>query len=232
MRAVVLAGGLGTRLRPAVPDLPKPMAPVAGRPFLEWVLEPLARAGFERVVLAVGYRHEMVSAHFGNRWRGLTLAYSVEPQALGTGGALRLAAGRSPGRPLMVLNGDTFLEMDAAAMWRRHEAAGAQVTLAVRQVADTARYGALEVHDGRVTAFAPRGRGGPGLASAGALVLSPAALDAMPRRGAFSLEADFMAPRVQALQPLAHTVEGRFVDIGVPEDYALAQRLVPAAAGR
>lgn len=92
MQAVVLAGGFGTRLRGVVPDLPKPMAPVAGRPFLAWILDRLVAAGARRAVLAVGYRHEAIRGHFGDAWRGLPLVYSVEAQPLGTGGAIRLAA--------------------------------------------------------------------------------------------------------------------------------------------
>ena len=116
MQAIILAGGLGTRLRSVVPDLPKPMAPVAGRPFLAWVLDRLVDAGFESAVLAVGYRHEIIRAHFGEDYRGMALRYSVETTPLGTGGAMRLAADHVTALPVFVLNGDTYLELDYRAM--------------------------------------------------------------------------------------------------------------------
>jgi NDP-sugar pyrophosphorylase family protein len=108
MQAIVLAGGLGTRLRGVVPDLPKPMAPVAGRPFLAWVLDELVDAGFAQVVLAVGYRHEVIRGHFGDTYRGLPLRYAVEAQPLGTGGAIRQAAALAGPGPLFVLNSSSW----------------------------------------------------------------------------------------------------------------------------
>ena len=130
MQAIVLAGGLGTRLRSVVTDLPKPMAPVAGRPFLAWILDRLAQAGFERVVLAVGYRHEAIQQHFGSTYRGMALHYSVEDRPLGTGGALRLAADHVSHWPVFVLNGDTFLEIDYRAMRESHVQGREQMSMA------------------------------------------------------------------------------------------------------
>ena len=119
MEAVVLAGGLGTRLRQVVPDLPKPMAPVAGRPFLEILLGALAAKGIDRVVLSVGHRADAITGHFGHRWNGLEIDYAVEATPLGTGGAVRLALGHCRHDPVLVVNGDTFLDLEVDALMRR-----------------------------------------------------------------------------------------------------------------
>ncbi len=228
MQAIVLAGGLGTRLRGAVPDLPKPMAPVAGRPFLAWVLDPLVDAGFERVVLAVGYRHEAIRDHFGTIYRGLPVAYSVEDRPLGTGGAIRLAAEDLPDTPFFVLNGDTFVELDYAAMHAAHVQGAERMSIAVCRVTDTGRYGALDIDGGHVRGFHEKGRGGPGMINAGTYLLSPEVLRHVPPGEAFSFEQQVLVPMVQALRPAAFELRGLFVDIGVPEDYARAQHLFAA----
>jgi D-glycero-alpha-D-manno-heptose 1-phosphate guanylyltransferase len=232
MQAIVLAGGLGTRLRGVVPDLPKPMAPVAGRPFLAWVLDPLVDAGFERVVLAVGYRHELIRDHFGASYHGMPLRYSVEERPLGTGGASRLAADQVDSDAVFVLNGDTFVDVDHRAMAAAHARASAAMSIAVHRVPDAARYGALEVEAGRVRGFVEKGRAGPGLINAGTYLLSAALIDTIPPDHVFSLEQELLVPRVAELRPLAFVTEGLFIDIGVPEDYARAQALFARDAPR
>lgn len=230
MQAIVLAGGLGTRLRGVVPDLSKPMAPVAGRPFLAWVLDALVDAGFERVVLAVGYRHEAIRDHFGAAYRGLPLAYSVEHRPLGTGGAIRLAA-QSPARdPWFVLNGDTFVELDHRAMLDLHRRGGERMTLAVCRVPDAGRYGAVEIEAGHVCRFREKGIAGPGAINAGTYLLSPQVVETIPTGEVFSFEQQLLMPRVGELRPAAFETAGLFIDIGVPDDYARAQQLFAARA--
>jgi len=225
MQAIVLAGGLGTRLRSVVTDLPKPMAPVAGRPFLAWILDRLVQAGFERVVLAVGHRHQTIQGHFGPAYRGIALDYSVEEQPLGTGGALRLAAGRIGSWPVFVLNGDTYLDLDYRAMLGAHLRGREQMSLAVCQVPDAGRYGALELQDGHVHGFLEKGRPGPGAINAGTYLLSQGVLDRIPRGEPFSFEQQLLVPEIGTIRPAAFATDGLFIDIGVPEDYARAQQL-------
>jgi D-glycero-alpha-D-manno-heptose 1-phosphate guanylyltransferase len=225
MQAIILAGGLGTRLRSVIPDLPKPMAPVAGRPFLAWVLDRLADAGFRRVVLAVGYRHEAIRDHFGTAYRGIGLAYSVEEVPLGTGGAMRLALGHITESPVFVLNGDTYLEVDYAAMLAAHVANGVGLTVAVARVADVSRYGSLSIGDDRILAFLEKGSQGPGYINAGVYLMARGILDAFPIGTSLSFENELLVPRVAQLRPLAFRADGLFIDIGVPEDYERAQRL-------
>lgn len=229
MEAIVLAGGLGTRLRSAVPDLPKPMAPIRGRPFLSLILDELDGAGFTAAILAVGYRHEAIHAHFGERYKNIDLRYSVEQEPLGTGGAMRLAWPLSTSSPLFALNGDTFLALDYRAMLAAHQRGGAQLSMAVRAVADVSRYGALELAGGSVRGFREKGPGGPGWINGGVYVMGPALRERMPAAGGFSFEQDLLVPHVRDLRPLAFRTEGLFIDIGVPDDYARAQTLFPAA---
>jgi len=227
MEAIVLAGGLGTRLRTVVADVPKPMAPVQGRPFVSFMLDRLVDAGFERAVFAVGYRHEALRAHFGADYRGLPLIYSVEAAPLGTGGAIRLALQHLEGEQVFVLNGDTYVELDFHAMRRAHESVAATLTIAVRHVDDASRYGALELADGRVRGFAEKGRSGPGWINAGAYVLGQKLSELFPPHPAFSFENDVLARHVDSVRPAAFRVRGAFIDIGTPEDYGRAERLLP-----
>jgi len=226
MEAIVLAGGLGTRLRSVVDDRPKGMAEVAGRPFLAHVLDQLASSGFVSVVLAVGYRASQIREHFGARYRSIGLRYSVESEPLGTGGAIVMAMGSTKSSEVFVVNGDTFVEVDFRAMRSAHLAAHAAITIAVHAVADAGRYGGLAIDEHRIHGFLEKGRSGPGWINAGVYLMSRGLLDprALPTR--FSFESDFLVPRTHALRPLAFRTSGIFIDIGIPDDYAKAQTLL------
>jgi D-glycero-alpha-D-manno-heptose 1-phosphate guanylyltransferase len=223
MEAIVLAGGLGTRLGGRLGNLPKPMAPVAGRPFLEILLSQLSRCGCARVILSVGHLHTVIQDRFGASFHGMGVNYAVESAPLGTGGALRLALAQAREDSVLVLNGDTFLNADYAGMLRFHAAEGAAVTIAVVHQPDIARYGGVVIEGNRIVSFDEKGRSGPGWISAGAYALSKNL--AWPRglREKFSIERDFFVPEVARLQPAAYKVDGYFLDIGIPEDLDRAQ---------
>jgi D-glycero-alpha-D-manno-heptose 1-phosphate guanylyltransferase len=232
MEAIVLAGGFGTRLRAVVADLPKPMAPVAGRPFLEILLASLAGKGITRVVLSVGYMAQTIVERFGHTFGGLEIDYAIEATPLGTGGAVRLALGRCTGEPVLVVNGDTFLDVDLEALRGLWRADRAPVVVA-RAVGDTTRFGRLRVEGERITAFAEKGVAGPGLINAGCYLVPRDLLAAFGPDRAFSLETDFLAPCVERSTVRVLVSAGTFIDIGVPEDYARAQTLLaPHAAPR
>ena len=160
--AIVLAGGFGTRLRGIVDDVPKPLAPVAGRPFLAWLLDRLAMSGMHRCILATGYMADTIERAIGTRWQGMDIAYSVEPEPLGTGGAIRLAAQRLQGDGAHVLNGDTWLEYAPAALEAAARAASTPMAIALARVDDVARYGAVDVRDGLARDFREKGEAGVG----------------------------------------------------------------------
>ncbi len=222
MEAIVLAGGRGSRLRKVISGLPKPMAPIAGRPFLELLLELLASKGFRRVVLSVGYMADKVTTHFGDCFAGIELAYEIESTPLGTGGAIRQAMGRCNADHVFIFNGDTYLDLEVEHVemyWRQHHVP----IIVAREVEDTTRYGRLETNRGRVVGFTEKGSAGPGLINAGCYLFPTDVLRDFQEGAQFSLEEDFLAQRVPRQRFDVFVSNGQFIDIGIPEDYARAK---------
>lgn len=223
MEAIVLAGGFGTRLREVVPGLPKPMAPIAGHPFLEIVLEGLARKGFSRVVMSLGYMANVIHSYFGSSYAGMEILYEIEEAPLGTGGAIRQAIDRIVSDHVFVVNGDTFLDLEVLEvekLWNRWR----QPIIVAREVSDTSRYGRIEMAEGLVTRFSEKGIAGGGLINAGCYVFPKGALNAFAKGTRFSLEMDFLAPTVGNKIFRAFVTSSLFIDIGVPDDYSRAQK--------
>ena len=228
IEAAVLVGGKGTRLKSVVADRPKPMAEVAGRPFLEWLLLAIRAEGVQRAVLCTGYLGQFVSDYFGDGSRiGLELAYSFEPAPLGTGGALRLALNQLGGANVLALNGDSFCRFSIAQLVGAHEQSAARATLWLAPVADTGRYGSVEVDaGGAVRAFREKGAAaGPGLINAGVYLLRRECLEALPAGQPASLERELF-PSLIGRGLFATTGEGTFIDIGLPETYAAAGQVL------
>ena len=226
--AIILAGGFGTRLRAVVSDVPKPLAPVGARPFLHWLLDGLARQGIRRVVLATGYMGDTMRDMLGSAHKGMALVHAREEVPLGTGGALWAALTHVTGERAFVLNGDTWLGVQLTPL--ATEAPCADLTLAVRLIADRARYGSVRVAGDRIEGLEEKGLSGPGLVNAGLYV---ARRDLPAKRlmpGAFSLEAEVLA-KPGDLDLRAYVTDADFLDIGTPEDYGRAQTLIPAWAG-
>jgi len=222
--AIVLAGGFGTRLRGIVDDVPKPLAPVAGRPFLAWLLDRLATSGIRRCILATGYLSEAIERMIGSRWQGMDIAYSVEPEPLGTGGAIRLAARQLQGEGVHVLNGDTWLAYSPQALERATRERGAAIGMALAEVEDVGRYGAVERDArGMVVGFREKGEQGRGAINAGSYFLTGAALASLPVRDAFSFETEVLQPAAVTGRVAGFVDTAGFIDIGVPADYAQAQ---------
>jgi D-glycero-alpha-D-manno-heptose 1-phosphate guanylyltransferase len=225
MEAIVLAGGFGTRLRQVVADVPKPMAPVGGRPFLEILLASLAKKGFSRVILSLGYMAEKVTRHFGSQFAGLDIAYVVEDTPLGTGGATRLATEACSEDHIYVFNGDTYLDIEVELLEQQWQSRRQPIVVG-RQVPDTARYGRLVVEGDRISSFSEKGTIGPGLINAGCYVLSRDALARFPLNQAFSIETHYLLPEVDRAIVDVFVTKGLFIDIGIPEDYTCAQTLL------
>jgi D-glycero-alpha-D-manno-heptose 1-phosphate guanylyltransferase len=224
MEAIVLAGGFGTRLRALVPDTPKPMAPVAGKPFLEILLHALSQKGFDRVVLSLGFLADKVTEHFGTRFAGMDLHYVIEDHPLGTGGAVRLALASCLQDHVFVFNGDTFLDIEADALEASWQADKHPIIVS-RQVPDTTRYGRLLTEAGRVTGFEEKGSSGPGLINAGCYVFARDQLDSFALNQNFSLETDHLSNSISKTHFNFFVTQGLFIDIGVPEDYLRAQNI-------
>jgi D-glycero-alpha-D-manno-heptose 1-phosphate guanylyltransferase len=220
--AIVLAGGLGTRLRSVVPDLPKPMAPINGRPFLEYQLEYWIQQGVSRFVLSLGYRHESITAHFGTSYLGIPIEYSIEEKPLGTGGGLLLAMQRIADSEFLLLNGDTFFEVDLKVLHQYHTCKNADWTFAMFRSTESGRYMGMGVaEDGRIAALSASGDVGQ-LVNGGVYYVNTGSLR-LPywKPGTkISLEEDILSA---ALDAGAHLFglpcDGAFIDIGVPQDY-------------
>ena len=222
MEAIILAGGFGTRLRSVVPDLPKPMAPIAGMPFLEILLKSLSRKGITRVILSVGHMHDKIVSCFGDTFLGLPITYEIEATPLGTGGAIRQSLRHCRDDHALILNGDTFLDLEINAVeeqWQRTH----RPIIVAREVEDTRRFGRLEASDGRITRMTEKGMAGRGFINAGAYILPVHILDSFTPGQPFSIEADFLVKELD-VQPFdIFITRGDFIDIGIPEDYARAQ---------
>ena len=227
MRAIILAGGLGTRLRERVEDLPKPMAPVAGRPFLEFLLERLPIKDISAITLSVGYKWESIRQYFGESFNGIPLQYAVETEPLGTGGAIVHALANHDDSPVIVLNGDTLLDLDLRAFIQWYQAKPVPVAMVVRPVPDVTRYGSLTITEGVVTAFHEKGQTGSGLINAGIYCLQPTIFTARPDGERFSFENDILQKRNNDLKIKAWLSTDYFIDIGIPEDYDRAQIELP-----
>jgi len=219
---IVLAGGLGTRLRSAVSDRPKCLAPVGERSFLEVQLDALAAQGIEHFVLSLGYMADLVQdAVRGFRADGMRIDCVTETHPLGTGGAILNAMAQTRLDEVTVVNGDTFIEAPLGAM---HETLklneGETARMALTQVQDRSRYGGVEFGTGSVIgSFVERGRRGPGLINAGLYRLHRSAFSGFVPGAAFSMETEVL-PALMAMSSLRGAVlQGRFIDIGVPEDY-------------
>jgi D-glycero-alpha-D-manno-heptose 1-phosphate guanylyltransferase len=222
MECIVLAGGTGTRLRQAVPDLPKPMAPIAGRPFLEYLLDKLAAGGVTRVVLSVGYMAEKITTHFGQSFHGMAVDYVVEDLPLGTGGAIRFAMEQVRSDHAFIFNGDTFLDLEIGeveAVWQSQR----RPVLVGRVVPDTTRYGRILEKDGIVAGFTEKGQDGPGLISAGCYIFGRHQLDMFELMTPFSIETDYLAREYERQAFSLFVTSGHFIDIGIPEDFHRAQ---------
>lgn len=223
--AIVLAGGFGTRLRSVVSDVPKPMAPVAGKPFLCYLLDDLARQSYRHVVLATGYLHEKVEDYFGHDYQGLAIDYARELEPLGTGGAIVNALQHCNEECVTVLNGDTLFRIDHSRLLTLGD--GCRLTLVLRHVPDAGRYGAVEVDaDGHVTAFREKDpSAGEGLINGGIYRLRRSLLDGYAVGRQFSFEREVMQPLRETFR--AYVSDTYFIDIGVPDDYARAQTELP-----
>lgn len=224
--AIILAGGFGTRLKSVVADLPKPMAPVNARPFLEYQLDYLNHSGITEVCLSLGHMAEKISSHFGNRYKGLQLTYAVETEPLGTGGGIRMALEQVKQNEVLVLNGDSFFEIDIKKFQAQHLQTQAHYSLALRKAEDASRYGTITLDkNNRITSFMEKSSvKAPGLINGGVYVLSrDLYLSETEGKGNFSIEKEVFEKRLKDLRIFGFVFENYFIDIGVPQDYQKAQ---------
>ncbi|WP_077612312.1 nucleotidyltransferase family protein [Clostridium sp. Marseille-P2415] len=221
MQAVLLAGGLGTRLRSVVSDRPKPMALIEEKPFMEYVVMELRKHGVTEIIFAVGYKGSMVEEYFknGSEW-GIRVSYAYEEELLGTAGAIKNAGQKVTEDRFLVLNADTFYQIDYTRLMTLSEERGLDMALVLREVPDVSRYGQAVLEDGWLTAFDEKTEEKRrGTINGGVYLMNRSLLDAIPK-GKVSLEHDMIPKWLSGGKKLGGFVnDGYFIDIGIPEDY-------------
>lgn len=230
MVAVVLAGGVGSRLRPVVMDRPKVLAEVGGRPFLAYLLDQLDQAGMREAVLCTGYMAEAIGRTLGDRYKSLTLTYSQETQPLGTGGALRQALPHCFSDPILVLNGDSFIDADLGGYVEWFQGNGLEAAMFLTMVPDASRFGRVVVRpDGLIVRFEEKaGHHDAGLINAGVYLLKKQVILTIPEGKNFSLERQLF-PQLMGKSLYGYLTRGRFIDIGTPESYLAAEEFFKTA---
>jgi D-glycero-alpha-D-manno-heptose 1-phosphate guanylyltransferase len=229
--ALVLCGGLGTRLRPVVNDVPKALAPVGGEPFIGYLLRYLERGGVREIVLCTGYGADQLEQYCGDgsRWN-VSIRYSIETSPLGTGGALKNAERFADSDPLLVLNGDSFVEADLRALQSYHAAKSALATMVVTHVPDQSRFGGVRIgSQDQVEGFIEKGSSGAGWINAGMYLMTRSIITGMPAGREISLEREIL-PAFVNNGMFAMKTTGAFIDIGTPASYAEAERVLASFA--
>ncbi|MDT8394779.1 MAG: nucleotidyltransferase family protein [Bacteroidales bacterium] len=223
--AIILAGGLGTRLKEVIgEDIPKPMAPVNGHPFLEYLLKYLDKWGVNRVVMATGHRHEVIEDFFGEHYNNMEIVYSVEDEPLGTGGAVKKALTYINGYSCYVLNGDTYFDVNLWKMANFYQAKEAVACMVLRKVEEVSRYGTVKIDpENRIEEFTEKGeQKGTGFINGGTYLLNRKAFLDLELPQAFSLEKDYFEQYHKKLPMYGVRCYSYFLDIGIPEDYEAA----------
>ncbi|EPU6443654.1 D-glycero-D-manno-heptose 1-phosphate guanosyltransferase [Campylobacter upsaliensis] len=221
MEAIILCGGLGTRLRAVVKDVPKPMASVGGKPFLEFIFEFLKKQGVKSVVLAVSYKYEVIQEYFKDSFLGIKIRYSIEKEPLGTGGAIKEALKLCEEEQIFVLNGDSIFEIDLKNLRLN----GAKICLALKKMFDFERYGAVSIDEsGEIVEFKEKSFCKEGLINGGIYLLKKDIFKDFELFGSFSFE-EFLSTNFKALKARVELFEDYFIDIGIPQDYEKFSRL-------
>jgi D-glycero-alpha-D-manno-heptose 1-phosphate guanylyltransferase len=222
--AIILAGGLGTRLRSAVPDLPKCMAPVAGQPFLAYVIDSLRRQGIRRFIFSLGYRAEDISAFLASDFKTLDYTIVIEEEPLGTGGAISLCLPHVQGTDVLIANGDTLFRINVADLADVHKSGDATCTLALKPMNHFDRYGVVTLDETRsVTGFLEKRPYAEGLINGGLYLLNKERFSRHSFPPKFSFEKEYLEPAAGTGELRGCIQHGYFIDIGIPDDFQKAQ---------
>ena len=223
--AIILAGGLGTRLRAAVPDLPKCMAPIAGKPFLHYLITYFQKEGIKRFILSLGYKHELIEEYIRKELPNLDVTFSVEKEPLGTGGAIKLACEHASEKTVLVLNGDTFFKIRLDKLAPFHHMCGADCTLSLKPMKNFDRYGVVVLKkDYSIESFREKNHYKEGLINGGIYALNVNKFNQEQLPEKFSFEKDYLEAFFSKRRMYGVIQDEYFIDIGIPEDYERAQR--------
>lgn len=232
MKAIILAGGMGTRLRSVVSDVPKPLAPINSKPFLQVLLDSLLPYDFSQFIISTCYMADKIKDACGDHHKKVPISYVKEESPLGTGGAIRLAISSlsKDEEYVFVLNGDTFLKVDYKEMLEFAQKLNAGITIAVRSMDNCYRYGTLMIDHDTITGFNSAGSAGPGYINGGIYLLKASVLSSVVAGEKFSFERDFLEKYYLNNPIYAFMTDGYFIDIGIPTDYERAQKELEAYA--
>lgn len=219
-----MAGGFGTRIQSVVSDVPKPMAPVCGKPFLYHILQTLVQQGIKRMILAVGYKHEVIINHFGDKFQSADLIYSIEDEPLGTGGGIRKALELSVEEQVLIINGDTFFDLSFNELYRFHLSGNYDLTMCLKPMKQFDRYGTVTIEQNRVTGMKEKEPCESGLINGGIYLFNKEIIEKFKVGSKFSFEKDFLEKEVSRLKFGACISDNYFIDIGIPEEYQKAQQ--------
>ena len=224
--AIILAGGLGTRLRAVIgDDTAKPMAHIAGKPFLHYVFKQLERWNVQRVVLSVGYKHDAIKQKFSNRYFEIDVGYSEETEPLGTGGAIRQSLHLVQGNECFILNGDSFFDASFDELEQVFTSHQADLTMALKHVEKSDRYGTVELDErNRIVGFNEKQYVEAGFVNGGVYFTTKALLNKLPQQQRFSFENDYLKAFAPRDAVYGVKSDGYFIDIGIPEDYERANQ--------
>ncbi len=225
MEVIILAGGFGTRLQSIVKNVPKPMVDINGMPFLSFIMDYLVRHGVSKVLLSVGYKHEIIENYFGSRYKNLDIEYIIEEEPLGTGGAIKKALEQVKGKAVIVMNGDTFFNLDIKKIVDFHFGKDAMLTLAVKPMHNYDRYDSIIFEDNKIIDFADKSFKSFGHINGGVYVLSKKILNYFGEfKKNFSFEIEFLRKTIHEITVYPFISDSYFIDIGIPEDYRKAQK--------
>lgn len=216
MEAIVLAGGFGTRLKEVVSDVPKPMAPVNGKPFLEYLIKDLGEKGIRHIILAIGYKKEIIKEYFKNRYENIEITYSEELTPLGTGGAIKKALKSAKEADVFIVNGDTFFDVDLKGMKEFHTEKKSTLTVAVKEMKNFDRYGSLVIKENRIIEFEEKKKKAKGKINGGIYLIKKDLLNRIEKEN-FSFEKKVLEDK--RIEKYSYKSKGYFIDMGIPEDY-------------
>lgn len=222
--AIILAGGLGTRLKGVVHDIPKPMAPINDIPFLKYLLEDVHQYGMERIILAVGYKWEAIRDYFGDKFMGMEIVYAIENEPLGTGGGIKNAMEYLIGTDFFLLNGDTFFKVDLRALEVHYSTNESDLCLSLKAMTNFDRYGTVSLEGNQITAFQEKKPMTEGLINGGVYILNTKIFELAKGQKKFSFETDIMESGLEQFKVHGFISDSYFIDIGIPEDYQQAQK--------
>ena len=226
MEAVILAGGMGTRLREVVADVPKPMAPVNDKPFLYYIFQWLKQYQVDKIILSAGYKAEHIIQYFGNNVFNIPVEYVIEEKPLGTGGAVKYAIKKSSGQNLLILNGDTYFPIDVNRFYSVHVNNDIMFSVALKPMNNFSRYGSVECDGDIITKFNEKKYCSQGLINGGIYLVNKKFFESKNLPEVFSLEKDVLEKEAGSSALKGMVFDDEFIDIGIPDDYFRAASLL------